>query len=79
MDLDGLSENVSISGLYGHQKLPNACAIRNNIIWNKHKYYPNSGCRANVKLIHLAIKNEVLISSQGNALSESVTYFIFFI
>ena len=57
MDLDCLSENVSISGLSDHQ-LANSCAKKDNNICKKHKYYPISGCCANLKLTHFTIKNQ---------------------
>ena len=57
MDPNCLSENVPIAALRDNQKLANVCAKRNNYICKKHKYYPTSGCCANVKLAHIVINN----------------------
>ena len=56
--LDCLSENVPISGLSDLQKFANACTKKHNKIYKKHKFYPTSGCCANLKLTHFAINNE---------------------
>ena len=44
MDLNCLSENVSISGMSDYQDFANACAKRNNNVCKTHNYYPNSDC-----------------------------------
>ena len=58
MDLDCLSEKMSISGLSDLEKLVNACTKRNNNIYKTHKYYPTSGSCASLKLIYFARNNQ---------------------
>ena len=52
MDLDCLSQNLSISCLHHYQKSANICVFCKFYYFSFHKHCPTSGGCSNVKLIH---------------------------
>ena len=58
MDLDYLSQNVSISSLHNNQKSGNICIFRKYYYFSSRKYWPTFGGRSNLKLTHSPLNNQ---------------------